>query len=238
VTHRRVRSIVVALIACLSGFVARPASAEWFADVFVGVAAPQSEDVDVRLSSPLTKLRYQDVDLDRSVSYGGRFGKYFEGVPWLGLTVDALNFSPDLSQQSAVQTASTGTSARTTLPPISLSVVAISFDLMLRVPLLTTKEIPAGRVQPYVLGGPGVFFVSATDHGNFIRRRQSDVEIVGGFNAGGGITWQFSQALGVFGEYRFSHASPEFEFKNFDGRATVETDINAHHFLLGLSAKF
>jgi hypothetical protein len=238
VIQRRLLPVVLAFVVWSSVSVAAPASAEWFADVFVGLGAPVSEDVDVRLSAPLTRLRYKDVDLDNSITYGGRFGKYLESTPWLGLAIDSLNFSPDLSQQRAIQKASTGTTARTTVPPIDLSVIAISFDLMLRAPLLATKEIPAGRFQPYVLLGPGVFFVTADDRGNFVRRHQSDVEITPGYNAGGGMTWQFSPALGLFGEYRFSHTNPEFEFQNLGAHSTVETDINTHHFLLGISAKF
>lgn len=237
-TPHSMRPIVLAVSVCAAVLVAAPAWAEWFADVFIGLGAPQSEDVRVKLSEPPIRLRYKDVDLDNSITWGGRFGKYFDGVPWLGVALDSLNFSPDLSQQSVVQRASTGTTARTTLPPIDISVTAISLDIMLRAPLLTTKEIPGGRLQPYVLAGPGLFVVTAGDQGNFIRRHQSDVDIVGGYNAGAGMTWQFSPALGLFGEYRFSHARPEFEFDNLGARTTVETDINTHHFLLGISAKF
>ncbi len=234
VIQRRVSLVTFVAVLCSAVFAPASASAEWFADLYVGLGAPQSNDV--RLSTSGTKLRYEDLDFDRSITYGGRFGKYFDAAPWVGLTVDALNFSPNVSQQSAIQT--TGVPTRTLLPPVDIGVLALSVDLMLRAPLLATKEIPGGRLQPYVLGGPGIFFTKAEDRGNFIRRRQTDVEIVGGYTAGGGVTWQFSRPLGLFAEYRYSHVNPEFEFQNLGTRATYETDINTHHFLLGLSFKF
>ena len=232
--QRRLSLVALVAVVCSAVFGTPRASAEWLADIYVGLGATETNDV--RLSTPGTKLRYQDLDFDRSITYGGRFGKYFDTAPWVGLAVDALNFTPDVSAQSAIQTI--GAPTRTVLPPMNIGVLALSVDLMLRVPLFATQEIPGGRLQPYVLGGPGIFFVTAEDHGNFIRRHQSDVEIVGGYTAGGGVTWQFSRALGLFSEYRYSHVNPEFEFQNLGTRTTYETDIDTHHVLLGLSFKF
>ena len=233
-TQRRLSLAALVALVCSAVFATPPAAAEWLADIYAGLGAPATNDV--RLSTPGTKLRYEDIDFARSITYGGRFGKYFDAAPWVGLAIDALNFTPDVSQQSAIQTA--GVPARTVLPPVNIGILALSVDLMLRAPLFGTQEIPGGRLQPYVLGGPGIFFVKAEDHGNFIRRHQSDVEILRGYTAGGGMTWQFSQALGLFSEYRYSHVNPEFEFQNLGTRTTYETDINTHHFLLGLSFKF
>src|SRR5262245_5027676 len=188
--------------------------------------------------TPGLTLRYQDVDFDTSVTYGGRFGKYFDSLPWIGVSLDAMSFSPNIGQQSVVQSASTGTVAPTTLPPIDISATVLSVDLMLRLPLFVTKDIPGGRLQPYVLGGPSIFFLDAKDRGNFIGKYQSDLDVSFGYTVGGGITWQFDRTLGLFGEYRYSHASPEWEFKNYGSKTTVETDLNTHHFLIGISAKF
>jgi hypothetical protein len=183
-----------------------------------------------------TTFRYGDLDVDRSIAYGGRFGAYFEAAPWVGLAVDALNFDPDVSSQST--TLKTGAPTRTVLPPVNIAATAISVDLMVRATLFATKEIPGGQLQPYLLGGPGIFFLKAEDRGNFVRRRQSDVEILAGYAGGGGMTWLFSRALGLLGEYRYSHVSPEFEFRNLGARTTYAVDLDTHHFLLGLSLKF
>ena len=99
----------------------QPCSAEWFADIYLGVSKPTDEELKISGITPGLKLRYDDVEFDRSFTYGGRFGKYFDSLPWIGVSVDALSFSPDIGQQSAVQSASTGSVARTTLPPIDIS---------------------------------------------------------------------------------------------------------------------
>jgi hypothetical protein len=238
VTHARRTVVALAVLVCSSLLGTVPASAEWFADIYAGMAKPTDEDVKFRQFEPGLRLRYKDVDFDRSLSYGGRFGKYFDGLPWLGLAVDVMNYTPDLSQQTAVQIAPSGV-ARTTLPPIDISVTALSVDLMLRAPLFTTQEIPGGRLQPYLLGGPGLYFVSAHDQGNFIRRHQGDLDVTGGYHVGGGLVWQFTRDLGLLGEYRYSHVNPEFDFQNLGSRSTtVETDLNTHHFLLGLTVRF
>jgi hypothetical protein len=95
------------------------------------------------MSTAGTSLRYSDLDFDRSITYGGRFGAYFEAAPWVGLAVDALNFDPDVSSQSTIL--KTGAPTRTVLPPMNIAATAISVDLMLRATLFATKEIPGGR---------------------------------------------------------------------------------------------
>jgi len=226
------RLVLLAAMLCILLASPRPAVAEWFADAYVGLSS--TKDGDLKMVTDST-LRFTDVEFDRSMSYGGRFGHYFAGVPWIGIALDGLSYDANVGKQSR---ALKNSSARAQLAPIDISVGAISLDLMLRLPLFATAEIPGGRVTPYVLAGPGLYVARAADRGNFIRRHQDDVDLAVGYNVGGGVGWQFSKALGVFGEYRYTHANPEFEFKNFEGRATVEPDLNTHHFLVGLSVRF
>ena len=47
-----------------------------------------------------------------------------------------------------------------------------------------------------------------------------------------------SKSLALFGEYRYSHTNPDFDFQNLGNKTTVDTDLNTHHFLLGLNVKF
>jgi opacity protein-like surface antigen len=226
------RLVVLAAMLCLPLASPLPAAAEWFADVYAGLSS--TKDGNVKLDDNGT-LRLKDVEFDNSMTYGGRFGHYLVSVPWIGFALDGMNYDANIGKQSA---ALKDTSVRAQLAPMDISVIAISLDLMLRLPLLATPEIPGGRVTPYVLAGPGLFVARAADRGNFIRRHQDDHDVALGYNVGGGVGWQFSKALGVFGEYRYTHAKPEFEFLNVDSRATVETNLNTHHFLVGLSVRF
>jgi len=222
---------VIGLALALGVAAPRPAAAAWFADVFVGVAS--TSDADTKFGS--NDLRLKDVEFDRSVSYGGRVGRYFESVPWIGLALDGLNYDANIDKQ---RVAIKGGSQVAQLAPLSISVTAISFDVMLRLPLLATAEIPNGRLTPYVLGGPAMFVARADDHGNFIRRYQNDTDVAFGYGAGGGLGFMLTKDIGVFGEYRYTHAKPEFEFQNFSDRANVDTRLNTHHFLVGASFKF
>jgi opacity protein-like surface antigen len=207
-----------------------PAAAEWFADVYVGRSL--TSDSEVKLSQG---LRLENVEFDNGFTYGGRFGTFFNAVPWLGVTFDAMSFSANIDKQTA-QVKNTG--AIVQLAPLDLSVSLISLDVVLRLPLLATPEIPNGRLTPYILGGPSAFIARADDGGNFIRRYQDDTEVSFGYNAGAGIGWQFSKSIGVFTEYRFTHGKPEFEFDNFDDRVKVKTTVDSHHVLIGFSFKF
>jgi len=132
------------LFALLAGFmiVPSPASAEWFLDAYVGPAFTQSARFENGPAAPASMHYNNPV-----VSGGGRFGYYFEFWPYLGLAVDASHYQPDGSFSGA----GSGFS-------FDGRVTAISFDAMLRLPLLTSKDFPKGQLQPYLTVGPGVYF--------------------------------------------------------------------------------
>jgi opacity protein-like surface antigen len=225
--------VLAAVLGCLPLVSPSSAAAEWFAEGYAGVSSTMDADLKVR-EGGITQ-RFKDLEFERSLTYGGRFGTFLNSFPWLGFSLDAINYNSNLDKQTAILKS---TGVRAQLAPMDISVTAVSLDLMLRAPLFSTPELPGGRVTPYVLAGPGLFFARAEDHGNFIRRHQDDLDVSLGYHVGGGVGWQFSKTLGLFGEYRYSHVNPEFEFRNFANRATVETDLNTHHFLVGVSVKF
>jgi len=144
--------------ACLL-LVAGPASAEWFADVYAGKSF--TEDSDVTVHSGPGQSVFRDVDLDRSLvdtlAVGGRFGRYFDAVPFVGLGADILYFSaPIASQATRVDgcVPSGGCAGGEGNPKrINVDSLAISVDLMLRLPLMRTKTAPYGALQPYVAAG-------------------------------------------------------------------------------------
>ena len=88
------------LVAVLSlGVVAAPASAEWFADLFAGVSL--TRDHDVKLNDVgIGRVTGEDVEFDRSLAWGGRVGRYFDALPFLGLGVDFFRYNPDIPIQS------------------------------------------------------------------------------------------------------------------------------------------
>lgn len=230
---------LVAMIACGG----RPASAEWFADIFGGVSFTRSHDLRLD-DSGIGRGTYEDVEFDRSIAWGGRAGRYFDSVPFLGLGVDFFRFYPYLGPQSVhlrgcfypggCGTGQGGTGS------FDIESSAISVDLMLRLPLLRTDDAPGGRIQPYVAVGPPLFITTMTPrHTRNFRNHDSDTDLSFGYKLAGGVAVYVYKNLALFGEYRFTHVSPEFELQDASlNRTTVRTDLDTHSALLGLSVRW
>src|SRR5438067_13776153 len=147
---RRLAAAVIALGAVVLGW--RPASAEWFADLYVGPSVTRSEDV--KIDSAAGRGTIRDVGFDTALSGGIRVGRYFDAIPFLGVAVDGFLFYPNIGPQSArfdgcfvvggCGTRQGGTGS------FDVTATAISVDLMLRAPLFKTPEMPRGLVQPYL----------------------------------------------------------------------------------------
>jgi opacity protein-like surface antigen len=227
---------VVTLVLTALILVAQPARAEWFADLYVGGAFTQSHNVDTKLLG--VTLSFKDVEFDKSFAVGGRAGYWFDALPFLGLGLDVSHFRPDISSQTAPFSIQ-GVTGTATLSDIDLRVIGISLDLMLRLPLVKSADFPNGRLQPYASVGPAIFISKAEDTTNFAPpANQSDTDTSVGFKVGAGVTFLFTKNIGIFGEYRYTHFSPEFEFTTAGVKSKTETDINTHHLLVGASFRF
>jgi len=201
------------------------ASAEWFADLFVGGAFTESHSIDRNAT------KFSDVKFDTSGVVGARGGYWLADLDWAGLSFDILHYRPDISGQSVSASAGSGQLTNT-----DLSVVAMSLDFMFRYPLLQTTEFPKGRLQPYVLFGPTVAYANASDTNNFgPPANQSHADTRVGFNGGTGVAWQLHRHVAVFGEYRYLQFSPHWGFGRVD---RVSTEITSHLFTTGVSFRF
>ena len=232
------------LVAVLSlGVVAAPASAEWFADLFAG--ASFTRDHDVKLNDVgIGPGTYQDVEFDRSLSWGGRVGHYFDALPFLGLAADFFRYYPDIGGQSVQLRGcffpgGCGT-GRGGIGFIEVQTTAVSLDLMLRLPLFKSADAPQGLVQPYLAVGPPLFITTVTPRNtrNF-RNHDDDTDLSIGFKLAGGVAVQVYKNLALFGEYRFTHVSPEVELRDANlNRTTLRTDLDTHSALVGISARW
>src|SRR5256884_7966305 len=90
----RLALVVVCLL--LSG---RPAAAEWFADVYAGPSLAGHHDLKLD-DRGVGRSTFRDVEFGTALSWGGRFGRYFDSLPFLGLAVDFFRFSPNIDPQS------------------------------------------------------------------------------------------------------------------------------------------
>lgn len=217
-----------------------PVSAEWLADFHVGPAFTQDDDIDDRATLAIlgVNTRLKDVEFDNSVSLGGRFGHWFNAWPYLGLALDVSHFRPDIENQTVTATVLGVDVPGTPVASVDIQVTEINFDVMLRYPLLTSNEFPNGQLQPYFTVGPGIFIARAEDSTNFVPNDQSETDTSAGVKAGAGVAWQFHRNVALFGEYRFTHFEPEFDFNNLGAKGTVETDVDTHRAVFGISYRF
>jgi opacity protein-like surface antigen len=227
---KTIKPTIIALIclgfALLSG---TPASAEWFGDVYVGATFTQSHDVRINAGAAGGGT-FSDVDFKTGLTWGGRFGHYFESLPFLGVAVDLLNFSSDISRSDGAGAGS-----------FDLSTTAVAVDLLLRLPLLKTADAPKGRLQPYVGAGVPVFFTTVTPRNTTLfRNHQPDTAVAVGYSATGGIAFQVFSNLMLFAEYRFNHHRVDADLENSvsASNATFRTDLDSHSTLIGVSARW
>jgi len=225
------------------GVGSRPASAEWFADLFAGLSFTRDHDLKLN-DQGIGQGTYESVEFDRSLAWGGRAGRYFDSLPFLGLGLDFFRYYPDIGGQSVqlrgcffpggCGTGRGGTGS------LDVETTSVSVDLMLRLPLWKSTEAPQGRVQPYVAVGPPLFITTITPRNtrNF-RNHDGDTDYSFGYKAAAGVAVQVFSNLALFGEYRFTHVSPEVELRDANlNRTTLRTDLDTHSALLGISARW
>jgi opacity protein-like surface antigen len=222
----------------------QPASAEWFADVYAGPTFTRHHDVTID-DRAVGRGRFLDVGFDTALSFGGRFGHYFEAAPFVGVAVDYFQFDPNISPQSVQLrgcfavlgcgnfqggTGSFDVTERT-----------ISADLMLRLPLIKTADAPQGLIQPYVtLGVPLVITTVDPRHTRLFRNHSDGTDLSFGAMGAAGLAVQIYKNLVLFAEYRFNHVSTDVELQDSvsAAKATLRTDLNSHSALIGLSARW
>lgn len=240
-TTRLLAATLIGLACLLLG--GRPSSAEWFGDIYAGWTFTENRDVKLD-DRGVGRGTFRDVEFDSSVSWGGRFGHYFDSLPFLGLALDFSHFSSNISPQSVhlegcFLVGGCG-SGRGGTGSFDVTGTALSVDLMLRLPLIKTAAAPQGLLQPYVAVGRPLFFTTVTPRKTgLFRNHDSDTDLSFGYKAAGGLAVQVYTNLFLFAEYRFTHVATEVDLKDAVLRkATLSTELNTHFALFGISARW
>ena len=203
-------------------------SAEWMTGGYLGYSV--SDDEDISLNANGVRQGTTQFDFDDSFTLGYRLGYWFESAPWLGISGDISYFRPDVefdficagsgpcNEDQSFILGETG----------KFDIIPITPLLMLRIPLAADETFPKGKFQPYVAAGPGIFF-SSWDINNF---DDSDARI--GWDARAGIAAMVAHNFAVFAEYRYTEV--EFTFDEHVGgiQYSMETNLNTHHYTIGL----
>ncbi len=236
-----------------------PARAEFYFAGYLGASFTQSSDVESidnttrfftittppfgtfsTQVSPFSRT-LKDVGRETSLMGGGKLGYWLDPFPNLGIEADAYHFSPD-SERNNVPI--TGNTAGVPIPAgttVSLganraSIAVLGFHLMGRLRFLQSSELPNGRLQPYLGVGPGIFFADVSTFG--VAHRDTTV----GVQALAGLKVFLSRRVSLFGEYKFSHFTPELEFfptlTSRTKSTKVTVDLNSHHLYGGVALHF
>jgi Outer membrane protein beta-barrel domain len=195
----------------------RPASAEWFLDLYGGAAFTQDADIKINNNTTLNaKLKF-----DTEATGGGRLGYWLTGVgvPWLGFALDASYYAP--------ATSAADVEAR-------LEVVPISALVLLRLPLLADPEVPTGRLQLYVGGGPSLVATRVKVDAPGLGERFSETVAELGADIRAGITFMLTRTFGVFAEGRYLFFSTSPGAESFG----VDLDIETFQALGGVTIRF
>ncbi len=76
-------------------------------------------------------------------------------------------------------------------------------------------------------------------HTRNFRNHDADTDFSFGYKLAGGVAVQIVRNLSLFGEYRFTHVSPEVELRDASNRkTTLRADLDTHSALFGLSARW
>jgi hypothetical protein len=221
----------------------RPVSAESFGDIYVGPSFTESHDLKLN-DRGVGRSTFRDVDFDTSLSWGGRFGHYFDALPFLGLAVDVFHFSPNISPQSVhlegcFLLGGCG-SGRGGTGSFDITETALSVDLMLRLPLIKTADAPHGLLQPYIAVGRPLFLTTVDPRNTrLFRNHDSDTDLSFGYKAAGGLAVQVYSNLVLFVEYRFTHVATDVNLHDaVVNDATLRTELNTPSALVGISARW
>lgn len=222
-------STVCILIFAVTLLTPRVGIAEWFGDIYLGASHTKASNNRFQVNgAPVRDLE----DADISTPFGGRLGYWFQSHPWLGVAVDVSVFTPDFDD---------ATSPALPGSPVTITVAPISGLLMLRLPLQKSEEFPKGRFQPYLGGGPGLFFTSMSEFaGDAVPPPAvlEDSSLGLGFDARAGLTGLISKQFGLFVEYRYTQIHPELESSTGGGTVKYEPTFRTHHVVLGVTFRF
>lgn len=204
------------------------ATAGSFVDLYVGPVVTSDTDVTAYAQSfplPRGTAVTRRVHLNPSLIIGGRYGAWDQ---WWGWALDVSRF-----QQTG--------------DGVDLTLVPVSYLLLLRRPPPQGQEMKTERVQPYLGIGPGFFFPHVSvDFRPTLSESAPDTHAYVGLDVRVGLTRPSRRPLSLFWEYRFTHGrfleeesakgSPLEPLRVFSpGGSPIQATVNTHHLLMGIS---
>jgi opacity protein-like surface antigen len=217
----------------------QPAAAEWTIDLYGGLSWTESANLDVSGrddTGATVNATIFDLTTDTGLTVGLRTGYWLDSLPFIGFGVDLFYFSLPVPAQTASATGtlngeildkpiSIDATGQARVPSVTLPGLGFAPEIWLRWPLFKSEDLPKGRLQPYITGGPAWALTLEGD----------DVEVVMGGKIGAGLSLSLFRPLALFAEYRYTFF-PSFTFTHRN--LTYKADLNTHNAVVGISLRF
>lgn len=193
---------------------------------FGGYSFPSETD----FSFPGFTLR--DVELDNSYSIGAKLGMWITaprktlGID-VGAEIDVTYFHP---YASSGQVVSTNLGLAQFVSTFDFHALFFGVNVLSRIPIGVTPELPNGRWFPYIgVGGGGLRLTFQ------LPGRNESQSMAPALQGVGGVKVFLTNYVAAFAEGKFIHASNSIEVQ---GRGSGDLSINAVHGVIGLSFHF
>lgn len=209
--------------------------AETYVAVESGVTLPSDlQDINIT-SAGFTSLTQSDLALDSSVLYGARLGHYFRDTRWLGLETRLSLTRPGVKQQDITLTGPGGATTFTDVP-------GFNFQVITWTPLALNLRYPGKRLQPYIGGGPALFFAKLKDKVTGDSQNDGGLTLKTGdwrpgLSAFAGLRFYLARNWAVFAEGQFTGLT-RFKFKETSNLDGFDADYNAVHGVVGIGFHF
>jgi len=213
---------------------------EWYVGAYAGLSYLPPQDWTFTKPIPGTgPINRIDGRIAKNVTYqpgplgGMKLGRFFDCLPWFGVEFEA-NFSGHAIRPQRVQISPSRPQGPNNLvfPTDQFIDCVFQTIFMARYGFLKDKEVPFGRLQPYVGLGPSFddIFGRKDAFKNF------------GIATQVGLRYMFNPRFALFCEYKFSYQF-KVEYQNFFipkqiPNSTMTFDVPHHRFALGISYHF
>jgi opacity protein-like surface antigen len=206
---------------------------EWYFGGYLGLSyLPSSDWGFFKFPSPYQGHTAKNIIYQAGPQVGLKFGRFFDTLPWFGLEVEWSFSRNDHRAQNITITPPLPNGKDSFLYTTDWFMAwAMQVNMLARYGLLKDKEVPAGRLQPYVGLGPGFEIV----YGKTDSFKNFAIETLAG------IRYMCTKNIGIFCEYKFSYQfSVEYENALVDKQqlGTMTFDFPHHRFVVGVTYHF
>ncbi len=214
---------------------------EWYAGGFLGAAFTPSQDLDYLNGFNLNKgfpdhhqgsATLRNNQFDTSLVGGVKIGYFTHTIPYLGLEVESMINNSYVNRQTLSTSRPIRGATQVTVPNDSWINWTTALHIVGRYGFLPDKEVPFGRLQPYVGIGPAfiVLYEEVDSAKNF------------GVDVMAGVRYMITKHISTFVEYKFNYQwAVEIESHDFylpdgtRGKGMATFDFATHKIVVGMA---